>query len=65
MHGPTASANSNRLPTEPTAAPIDPHVTYHATAMPNGIMRREGLEQGLDRVGDKILDADHGVKGSR
>jgi len=22
-----------------------------------------GLEQGLDRVGDKILDADHGVKG--
>jgi hypothetical protein len=22
-----------------------------------------GLEQGLDRVGDKILDANHGVKG--
>ena len=22
-----------------------------------------GREQGLDRVGDKILDADHGIKG--
>jgi hypothetical protein len=31
--------------------------------MMTGIMRRSGLEQGLDRAGDKILDADHGVEG--
>jgi len=27
------------------------------------VLTLEGLEQGLDRVDDKILDADHGVKG--
>jgi hypothetical protein len=46
-----------------TAPPIAPQITFRTTAMPSGVMQCTGLEQGLDRVGDKILAADHGVKG--